>query len=130
MSVRWGWRAVLSSSQSEISFARVKVAIVFLPFLGCRFEGLPALVGFGFTSRIDTRSLSGHEDLLSGSDWVKLSDGRHPKLGFPAMSRGYAQKSVNSRLFIPVWIAVGSSGHAGRSAPATLSAWKCWKSLG
>src|SRR3954469_9554919 len=62
MSVRWGWRAVLSSSQSEISFARVKVAIVFLPFLGLSFEGLPALVGFGFTSRIDTRSLSGHGD--------------------------------------------------------------------
>jgi hypothetical protein len=38
---------VLSSSQSEISFARVMVAMIF-SFFGCRFEGLPALVGFRF----------------------------------------------------------------------------------
>src|SRR3954451_10551882 len=65
MSVRWGWRAASSSSQSEMSFASVNVAMIFL-LVWLSFRGFPALVKNWFPSRIDTTSLSGHGDLLSG----------------------------------------------------------------
>src|SRR5436305_15231245 len=103
MSVRWGWRAVSSSSQSEISFARVTVAMVFLLFCVVVFEGFPPSPVFGFTSRIDTRSHSCHNDLLSTNDCLGdatttggiLDQGPYPCQG------GYAKLSVCLRNRVP-----------------------------
>src|SRR3954467_8764278 len=122
MPVRWGWRAVSSSSQSEISFANVNVAMVFLLFCVVVFEGFPpspVLVSHHESTHVLSQVMETSFRSMTALG-MQRDDGEHPRPGPRSLSRGLCDFPANLRKY-SLCDVPHPNDSAGFRRPETLS---------